>query len=133
MSTLLALERAAGYQVGQQARFNLGLPPQFGGTVGGVRTSALQAVGGWNTKSLTEDTDLTCRLVLGGWTIAYVNRAECYEQVPQSWDVRRVQLRRWVIGHNECFHRFGFAMLRSPFLGMRERIDMFMMLGCYWT
>ena len=133
MSGLLALERAAGYQVGQQARFNLGLTPQFGGTVGGVRASALQAVGGWNTKSLTEDTDLTCRLVLRGWTIAYVNRAECYEQVPQSWDVRRVQLRRWVIGHNECFHRFGFAMLRSPFLTMGARIDMFMLLGCYWT
>src|ERR1019366_9714758 len=98
LAALLGLERAAGYQVGQQARFNLGLTPQFGGTVGGVRTSALQAVGGWNIKSLTEDTDLTCRLVLRGWKIAYVNRAECYEQVPQSWDVRRKQLRRWVIG-----------------------------------
>jgi len=133
LSGLLALERAAGYQVGQQARFNLGFTPQFGGTVGGVRVSALRAVGGWNIRSLTEDTDLTCRLVLQGWKIAYVNRAECYEQVPQSWDVRHAQLRRWVIGHHECFHRFGLAVLRSPFLTIRARIDMLMLLGCYWT
>ena len=133
MSGLLALERAAGYQVSQQARFNLGLTAQFGGTVGGVRLSALQAVGGWNVTSLTEDTDLTCRLVLRGWKIAYVNRAECYEQVPESWVVRRLQLRRWVLGHNECFHSLGFAVLRSPYLGLAERIDILMMLASYWT
>ena len=133
MSCLLALERAAGYQVGQQIRFNLGLVPQFGGTVGGVRRSALQAVGGWNVNSLTEDTDVTCRLVLQGWKIAYINRAECYEQVPQSWKVRKTQLKRWVMGHNDCFHRFGMAALRSSALTFRARIDMFMMLACYWT
>jgi len=49
---LLELERSAGYQVGQQARFNLNLTPQFGGTVGGVRASVLKAVGGWNAESL---------------------------------------------------------------------------------
>ncbi len=47
LAGLLSLERAAGYQVGQEAKQRLGLVPQFGGTVGGVRASALQAVGGW--------------------------------------------------------------------------------------
>ena len=133
MSGLLALERAAGYQVVQQARFNLGLCPQFGGTVGGVRASALRALGGWNTKSITEDTDLTCRLLLAGWRIAYVNRAECYEQVPESWHVRREQLRRWVIGHTQCLHQFSLKLFRSPFLGFWQRIDLLLMLACYWT
>jgi cellulose synthase/poly-beta-1,6-N-acetylglucosamine synthase-like glycosyltransferase len=133
VSGLLSLERAAGYQVGQQARFNTGFQPQFGGTCGGVRVSALRAVGGWNTRSLTEDTDLTCRLVLGGWNVAYVNRAECYEQVPQSWYVRRKQIRRWAIGHTDCFHRFGLEVLRSPWLGFWQRFDFFLMLACYWT
>jgi len=66
LAGLLSLERAAGYQVGQEARQRLHLIPQFGGTVGGVRRSALIDVGGWNVESLTEDTDLTCRLVLSG-------------------------------------------------------------------
>lgn len=133
MSGLLALERAAGYQVGQQARFNMGLVPQFGGTVGGVRTSALRAVGGWNARSLTEDTDLTCRLAIAGWKIAYVNRAECYEQVPQSWEVRRKQLRRWVIGHTECLHRYWWRVTRSKALSWRQRTDLLLMLACYLT
>jgi cellulose synthase/poly-beta-1,6-N-acetylglucosamine synthase-like glycosyltransferase len=133
LSNLLSLERAAGYQVNQQARFGLGLVPQFGGTVGGVRTSALRALGGWNTQSITEDTELTCRLVIHGWKVHYVNRAECYEEVPETWKVRSAQLRRWVIGHNDCFHRFAGPVLRSRFLSLRERIDLLLLLACYWT
>ena len=48
----------------QQARMNLRLVPQHGGTVAGVRLSALREIGGWNDNSLTEDTDLTYRLLL---------------------------------------------------------------------
>lgn len=92
LAGLLELERSAGYQVGQQARFNLNLTPQFGGTVGGVRRSVLRAVGGWNADSLTEDTDLTFRLLVQGWKVAYVNRAECYEEAPETWEVRSRQI-----------------------------------------
>ncbi|HKT33957.1 MAG TPA: glycosyltransferase family 2 protein, partial [Nitrospira sp.] len=59
LTRLLDLERAGGYQVDQQARMNLRLVPQHGGTVAGVRRSALIEIGGWNDSSLTEDTDLT--------------------------------------------------------------------------
>jgi len=133
LSSLLAQERAAGYQVQQQARYNLGLLPQFGGTAGGVRKAALLSVGGWNPSSLTEDTDLTCRLALRGWKVAYVNGAECYEEVPKEWAIRHRQLRRWVMGHNECLHRFGIKMLQSEHLSIRERIDSIFMLASYWT
>jgi len=133
LSALLGLERAAGYQVGQQARFNLGLTPQFGGTVGGVRTTALQAVGGWNSASLTEDTDLTFRLVINGWKVAYVNRAECYEEAPESWPVRNKQIARWAIGHTDCLHQFWGQIVTSRRLSGFEKIDALFVLGCYWT
>jgi cellulose synthase/poly-beta-1,6-N-acetylglucosamine synthase-like glycosyltransferase len=133
LSALLELERAAGYQIGQQARQRLHFTPQFGGTVGGVRMTALGEIGGWNTRSLTEDTDLTFRLVLGGWKVAYVNRAECYEEVPESWGVRRRQIARWATGHTECFHRFAWRIVRSPALRVSERIDALFVLGCYLT
>ncbi len=58
LTRLLDLERSGGYQVDQQARMNLRLVPQHGGTVAGVRRSALREIGGWNDNSLTEDTDL---------------------------------------------------------------------------
>lgn len=133
LAALLELERAAGYQVGQQARYNMRLSPQFGGTVGGVRASYLRAVGGWNVHSLTEDTDLTFRLLLAGWKVAYVNRVECYEEAPQTWDVRHRQIARWATGHTECLHRFWRDVLRSRVLRPIEKIDALMVLGCYWT
>jgi cellulose synthase/poly-beta-1,6-N-acetylglucosamine synthase-like glycosyltransferase len=133
LAALLGLERAAGYQVGQQARYNLGLTPQFGGTVGGVRTSALASVDGWNTDSLTEDTDLTFRLVLHGWKVAYVNRAECYEEVPESWPARETQIARWATGHTDCLHRLWPSLLRSRSLSFTEKVDALFVLACYLT
>ena len=133
LAALLELERAAGYQIGQQARHRMRVTPQFGGTVGGVRMSALREIGGWNTQSLTEDTDLTFRLILRGWKVAYVNRAECYEEVPETWSVRRRQIARWATGHTECFHRFWWSIVRSRVLRMSERIDALFVLGCYLT
>jgi cellulose synthase/poly-beta-1,6-N-acetylglucosamine synthase-like glycosyltransferase len=133
LAGLLELERGAGYQIGQQARYNLGLTPQFGGTVGGVRASVLRAVGGWNTASLTEDTDLTFRILLHGWKVAYVNRAECYEEAPETWEVRSRQISRWAMGHTVCLHNFWKACLRARFLTPAEKIDGLFVLGCYWT
>ena len=62
LTELLNLERSGGYQVDQQARYNLGLIPQYGGTVGGYRKQLLIEDHGYNTKNLTEDTELTYRL-----------------------------------------------------------------------
>src|SRR2546430_14940175 len=67
LTRLLDLERSGGYQVDQQARMNLRFVPQYGGTVAGVRKSALEEIGGWNENALAEDTDLTFRLLLAGW------------------------------------------------------------------
>ena len=39
VTRLVAMERMGGYRVDQEARDNLGLIPQFGGTVGGFRRS----------------------------------------------------------------------------------------------
>ena len=133
LAALLGMERAAGYQVGQQARYNLGLTPQFGGTVGGVRVSALRSVGGWNAASLTEDTDLTFRLISKGWRVAYVNRAECYEEVPETWEVRRRQIARWASGHTDCLHRLWSSLAHSTVLSRSEKIDAMFVLGCYLT
>ena len=133
LAGLLELERGAGYQIGQKARYDLGLTPQFGGTVGGVRASVLAAVGGWNTNSLTEDTDLTFRLLLKGWKVAYVNRAECYEEAPETWQVRSRQIGRWAMGHTECLHAFWKQWIRRRSLTRAEKIDGLFVLACYWT
>ena len=131
LTRLLDLERSGGYQVDQQARMNLGLVPQYGGTVGGIRISALKAVGGWHDDVLAEDTDLTFRLLLGGWRTVYHNRSECYEEVPQSWAVRVRQIKRWAKGHNQALVRHSFALLCKRSVPLVERIDGLLLLGVY--
>ena len=132
LTRLLDLERSGGYQVDQQARMNLGLVPQYGGTVGGIRLAALQAVGGWHDDVLAEDTDLTFRLLLGGWQTVYHNRAECYEEVPQSWAVRVRQIKRWAKGHNQALVRHSLPLLRNAGVPWAIRIDGLLLLGVYF-
>ncbi len=114
LTRLLDLERAGGYQVDQQARMNLGLVPQYGGTVGGVRREALSSVGGWRTDTLAEDTDMTFRLLLQGWEVVYQNRSECYEEVPENWPTRIRQIRRWTHGHNQALVRYVRRLAARP-------------------
>jgi cellulose synthase/poly-beta-1,6-N-acetylglucosamine synthase-like glycosyltransferase len=132
LTRLLDLERAGGYQVDQQARMNLGLIPQYGGTVGGVRRAALLDVGNWNEDSLTEDTDMTYRLALRGWEVVYQNRSECYEEVPETWPTRIRQIQRWARGHNQCLKRYGPRLLRFPrHLRLARVVDGLLLLGVF--
>jgi len=132
LTRLLDLERAGGYQVDQQARMNLRLVPQYGGTVGGVRRAALAQVGGWNVDSLAEDTDLTMRLVINGWDVVYQNRSECYEEVPETWESRIRQIKRWAKGHNQALRRYVGALIRNrrdlPFV---QVLDGVLLLGVF--
>jgi cellulose synthase/poly-beta-1,6-N-acetylglucosamine synthase-like glycosyltransferase len=132
LTRLLDLERSGGYQVDQQARMNLRLVPQHGGTVAGVRLSALREIGGWNDNSLTEDTDLTYRILLNGWQTFYQNRSECYEEVPETWPVRIKQIMRWAKGHNQALAAYGAHLLFGKHRATRrERLDGFLLLGVY--
>lgn len=132
LTRLLDIERRCGYAVDQHARAVMGLVPQFGGTVGGIRLSALAAVGGWKQGHLTEDTDLTFRMVLGGWDVAYLNAAMCYEEVPENWQVRFKQVRRWSYGHNECMLAYLWPVLRARHLRLGQKVDAALVLTCYF-
>jgi len=131
LTRLLDLERSGGYQVDQQARMNLHLVPQYGGTVAGIRKSALDEIGGWNENALAEDTDLTYRLLLAGWKTVYENRAECYEEVPERWPVRVRQIMRWAKGHNQAMVGYWKHLATKPGVGLLERVDGLLLLGVY--
>ncbi len=131
LTRILDLERAGGYQVDQQARMNRRLIPQYGGTVGGIRKSALLAAGGWSEDCLAEDTDATYRLLLAGWKTVYQNRSECYEEVPETWPSRRRQVTRWARGHNQTMARYFWKLLRSRRVSLAEKVDGSLLLGVY--
>jgi cellulose synthase/poly-beta-1,6-N-acetylglucosamine synthase-like glycosyltransferase len=131
LTRLLDLERAGGYQVDQQARMNLRLVPQHGGTVAGVRRSALEKIGGWNENTLAEDTDLTYRLLLSGWKVVYQNRSECYEEVPETWPARIKQIMRWAKGHNQALVAHSLRLLRAKNVTLAQKIDGLLLLGVF--
>jgi cellulose synthase/poly-beta-1,6-N-acetylglucosamine synthase-like glycosyltransferase len=131
LTRLIDLERRAGYAVDQQARALLNMLPQFGGTVGGVRLSALRAIGGWRENILAEDTDLTYRLFIAGWTVEYLEHAMCYEESPETWQARFRQVCRWAYGHNECALRYLLPILRVRRLSLLRRIDAIVVLLFY--
>ena len=136
LTRMLDLERSGGYQVDQQARYNLGLLPQYGGTVGGFRKSyCLHTVDGekvcFDPNILTEDTELTIKLYLQGKQVVYANRAECYEEVPEDWDVRGRQIRRWARGHTQVMFRYLPRIYRSKMLTRRQKLDGMLLLVLY--
>jgi len=131
LTRLIDLERSGGYQVDQQARYNLRLIPQYGGTVGGFRREVVSFLGGFDSNILAEDTELTFKLLINGWKVIYANRVECYEEVPEEWDVRARQIRRWSRGHSQVMFRYVWPLLKTPHLSPLEKLDGLLLLLIY--
>jgi len=133
VSKIVTLERIGGYRIDQQARDELVLVPQYGGTVGGFRREALEKVGGWDSAMLTEDTDLTIRLILHGYQIRYVNEAEAYEEAVTSWRAYWNQRYRWAKGHMQCALKHLKSVLKAKHLSMYEKAELTLLLCVYFT
>ena len=131
LTILLDMERSAGYQIGQQARYNMDLIPQYGGTVGAYRKSVVTKMGGFDPKVLAEDTELTFKMYLKGWKVAYANKTECYEQMPETWSARARQVRRWSRGHNEVLFNHLSSIFTSKYLSLKAKWDGLLLLFVY--
>lgn len=132
VTRLVALERTGGYRVDQQARDDLGLIPQFGGTVGGFRRQLIESLGGWNPNMLAEDTDLTFRVYLAGYKVRYVNEADCYEEAVEGWRAYWRQRYRWAKGHMQCAFKHLWPLMKCKHLRLRQKVDGFLLLNVYF-
>jgi len=132
VSRLVAMERVGGYRVDQLARDKLSLVPQYGGTVGAVRKKLLEAIGGWDTNILAEDTDLTFQAYRAGFKARYANDAECYEEAVENWRSLWRQRHRWAKGHMQCFFKHFLPVLRSTNMSLREKTDGVLVLSVYF-
>jgi cellulose synthase/poly-beta-1,6-N-acetylglucosamine synthase-like glycosyltransferase len=132
ITRLVTLERVGGYRIDQQARDQLGLITQFGGTVGGFRRSLLEELNGWDPSVLAEDTDLTFRVYLAGYKIRYLVDAECYEEAVDSWSAYEKQRYRWAKGHMQCCFKHTLNVLKSKNLNFKEKLDGLMLLNVYF-
>jgi cellulose synthase/poly-beta-1,6-N-acetylglucosamine synthase-like glycosyltransferase len=132
ITRLVALERISGYRIDQQARDDLGLIPQFGGTIGGYRRCIMEHLGGLDESMLTEDTDLTFEVYEAGYKIRYIEEAECYEEVVDSLKAYWRQRHRWARGHMQVCFKHTPRILKSKKLSFKEKFDGLLLLNIYF-
>ena len=108
MARTVFVDFLSGYLVneyGRQALFEL---PAYGGANCAVRMSTLRALGGWNVETVTEDTDLTLRVVLSGQRVRYDVSAIDYEEARGHARRFWTQRYRWARGHQKFFRDYAW-------------------------
>ena len=101
---------------GKQIQEIYGHPLISSGCFSMYRTEWLSRVGGWSTRTLAEDMDLTWTLYRLGGKVRFVEGAVCEPIEPDTMRMMSTQLKRWSHGfiQNARVHRRG--VLRRPML-----------------
>jgi len=101
----------------------------FCGTAGAIRRSVFEKLGGWNLNSLTEDSDLSVKLLLNGYKSVYLD-FETPSEVPATFESFLKQQMRWCYGNTRVFFDNAFKILFKRGLTLRQRMMiMFVTLG----
>ncbi len=82
------------------------------GVIAGFRRTALHQVGYWSTDMVTEDIDISWKLQLAGWRIAFEPNALCWVLMPESVRGLWRQRARWAQGGAEVMMRYTPRILR---------------------
>src|SRR3712207_3673833 len=123
MSATVFIDYLSGYLVneyGRQALFEL---PAYGGANCAVRMSTLRRLGGWNPDTVTEDTDLTLRVLIEGQRVRYDLTAVDYEEAVVSAGRFLKQRYRWARGHQKCLRDYWRPLMRSRHLSLVEKLE----------
>jgi hypothetical protein len=83
------------FVIEQTARSRAGRWFNFNGTAGVWRRSCIEDAGGWHHDTLTEDTDLSYRAQLAGWTFRYLPNVTCPAELPPTVAALMTQQHRW--------------------------------------
>jgi len=86
------------FMIEQAARSWNGLFMNFNGTAGIFRRTAIEASGGWQHDTLTEDMDLSYRMQLHDWETEYVPDLEVPAEIPEDINAYKNQQFRWAKG-----------------------------------
>jgi len=93
-----------------------GAPMIASGCFSMYRTEVLRSVGGWSTRTLAEDMDLTWSLYERGHTVRFIPEAVSYPIEPHNYHFLGKQLRRWSHGFVQNVVRHWRGVLAVPFL-----------------
>jgi cellulose synthase/poly-beta-1,6-N-acetylglucosamine synthase-like glycosyltransferase len=100
----------------------------FAGTMGLIRRVALEQLGGWDEWCITEDAELSLRLLRAGWSGLHVDESWGQGIMPLTFEALKGQRYRWCFG--------GIQILRMHWRSMlpgRESAQNRMSLGQRWS
>jgi cellulose synthase/poly-beta-1,6-N-acetylglucosamine synthase-like glycosyltransferase len=86
----------------------------FAGTMGLIRRSALEEVGGWDEWCITEDAELSLRLLRAGWSGLHVDRSFGRGVMPLTFEALKGQRFRWCFGGIQILRKNWRWMLPGP-------------------
>jgi cellulose synthase/poly-beta-1,6-N-acetylglucosamine synthase-like glycosyltransferase len=108
-----ALNIDAYYTIEQAARSVMGTVMSFNGTGGVWCIAAIQAAGGWQADTLTEDFDLSYRARLAGWRGVYAPDVVVAGELPPQIEAYKRQQSRWATGSTQVLIKLGRTLLVS--------------------
>ena len=89
----------------------------FGGTMRLIRRTALADVGGWNEWCITEDAELSLRLLRAGWSGRHIEESFGHGVMPLTFEALKRQRFRWCFGGIQVLRMHWRSLLpwdRSP-------------------
>ena len=118
LTRFINIETIAFQWILQAGRFHLSRVAILPGTNYIIKKSVIEAVGGWDDRAITEDSELSMRIYQAGWQIKFMPLSVTWEQEPEILRVWSRQRTRWVRGNNYVIRKFTGPMLktRSRFL-----------------
>jgi hypothetical protein len=100
----------------------------FAGTMGLIRRRALEQVGGWDEWCITEDAELSLRLLRVGWSGLHVDQSFGKGIMPLTFEALKGQRFRWCFGGIQILRRHWRSMLPGP-----QTPENHLSLGQRWT
>ena len=86
------------HHVGMWHLFKIGRIP---GTNFLIQTDFVKSIGGWKNGALTEDTDISFKIMQSGKLIALAYNSEAFQQEPETLKSYYMQRKRWAKGNYE--------------------------------
>lgn len=96
-----------------------------------LRTHVVREAGGFTPDYFSDDLDLTVRLNLRGYSVAYASEIHFGEKHPPSYDALRRRSYKWAYGCVQVLREHGWGVLWSRRLRIAEKLAFFQFAGFY--
>ena len=104
----------AGFGNIVRAKDILGKAGFLGGNGQLIKRDAIYDSGGWDGFAVTEDLNISVKLMLEGYAIRYCGETCVYQEAVTSWKQLFRQRTRWAIGNFETLFVYGVKIINSP-------------------